>query len=180
MFDPLVPYQPSYPVYLRESHWKSMGLSEISRVTWQVWNTCSTPWKHGSWGQHGAHLGPTGPRWAPCWPHELCYLGRDRGCESQGCFSMSMSWRHPVAPSTQKPLQWRHNGRNGVSNHHPHDCLLNRLFKRRSKKIPKLRVTGLCAGNSPVTGEFPTQRTSNAENISIWWRNHDREHLPMV
>ena len=21
------------------------------------------------------HLGPTGPRWAPCWPHELCYLG---------------------------------------------------------------------------------------------------------
>ena len=28
-----------------------------------------------SWGQHGAHLGPTGPRWAPCWPHELCYLG---------------------------------------------------------------------------------------------------------
>ena len=24
---------------------------------------------------HGAHLGPTGPRWAPCWPHEPCYLG---------------------------------------------------------------------------------------------------------
>ena len=23
----------------------------------------------------GAHLGPTGPRWASCWPHELCYLG---------------------------------------------------------------------------------------------------------
>ena len=21
------------------------------------------------------HLGPTGPRWAPCWPHELCFLG---------------------------------------------------------------------------------------------------------
>ena len=34
-----------------------------------------TPWKQGSWGQHGAHLGPTGPRWAQCWPHELCYLG---------------------------------------------------------------------------------------------------------
>ena len=29
------------------------------------------PWQQGSWG----HLGPTGPRWAPCWPHELCYLG---------------------------------------------------------------------------------------------------------
>ena len=32
--------------------------------------------KQGSWGQHGAHLGPTGPRWAPSWPHELCYLGQ--------------------------------------------------------------------------------------------------------
>ena len=44
------------------------------------------------------------------------------------------------------PLQWRHNGRDSVSNHQPHDCLLNRLFRRRSKKTSKLRVTGLCAG----------------------------------
>ena len=29
----------------------------------------------GSWGQHGAHQGPVGPRWAPCWPHEPYYLG---------------------------------------------------------------------------------------------------------
>ena len=57
-----------------------------------------------------------------------------------------------------KTLQWRHNERDGVSNHQPYDCLLNRLFRRGSKKTSKLRVTGLCAGNSPVTGEFPTQR----------------------
>ena len=44
--------------------------------------------------------------------------------------------------------------------------------RRRSKKTSKLRVTGLCAGNSPVTGEFPAQRASNAENVSIWWRHH--------
>ena len=53
-------------------------------------------------------------------------------------------------------------------------CLLNHLFRRRSKKTSKLRVTGLCAGNSPVTGEFPTQRASNAENVSFWWRHHGR------
>ena len=53
------------------------------------------------------------------------------------------------------PLEWRHNGFDGVSNHQPHVCLLNRFFKRRSQKTSKLRVTGLCAGNSPVTGEFP-------------------------
>ena len=42
------------------------------------------------------------------------------------------------------------------------------------KKTSKLRVTGLCAGNSPGTGEFPAQMASNAENFSIWWRHHDR------
>ena len=45
----------------------------------------------------------------------------------------------------------------------------------RSKNISKLCVTGLCAGNSPVTGEFPAQRASNAENVSIWWRHHVAE-----
>ena len=70
-------------------------------------------------------------------------------------------------------LQWRHNGRQCVSNHQPHDCLLNRLFRARSKKTSKLRVTGLCVANSPGTGEFPTQMASNAENVSIWWRHHD-------
>ena len=43
-------------------------------------------------------------------------------------------------------LHWRHNGRDSVSNHQPHDCLLHRLFRRRSKKTSKLRVTGLSVG----------------------------------
>ena len=45
----------------------------------------------------------------------------------------------------------------------PDQCLLNGLFRRRSKKTSKLRVTGLCARNSPVTGEFLAQMASNAE-----------------
>ena len=75
------------------------------------------------------------------------------------------------------PLWWRNHGRDGVSNHKPHHCLLNRLFRRRSKKTSKLRVTGLCAGNWPGTGEFPGQMASNAENVSIWWRHHAVWHL---
>ena len=71
-----------------------------------------------------------------------------------------------------RALRWRHNGHSGVSNHRPHNCLLNRLVRRRSKKTSKLRVTGLCARNSPVTGEFPAQMASNAENVSIWLRHH--------
>ena len=76
-------------------------------------------------------------------------------------------------------LQWRHNGRDGVSNHQPHRCLLNRWFRRRSKKTSKLHVTGLCAGNSPVTYEVPAQRANNAKNISIWWRHHDAVMVPL-
>ena len=70
------------------------------------------------------------------------------------------------------PLKWRHNWHCSVSNHQPHDCLLNRLFRRRSRKTSKLCVTGLCAGNSPWTGEFPEQMASKAENVPIWWRHH--------
>ena len=70
----------------------------------------------------------------------------------------------------KKSLQWRHNERDGVSNHRRPDSLLNRLFRRKSKKIFKIHVTGLCEGNSPVTGDFHTQRASNAENVSMWGR----------
>ena len=73
---------------------------------------------------------------------------------------------------SESPLQWRHNGSDNVSNHKPHDCLLNRLFRRRSKKTSKLRVSGLCAVNSPGTGEFPAQMAIYAEKVSIWWRHH--------
>ena len=73
----------------------------------------------------------------------------------------------------RETLQWHHNGRDSVSNHQLHDCLLNRLVRRRSKKTSKLRVTGLWVGNSPGTSEFPAQMASYAGNVSIWWRHHE-------
>ena len=82
---------------------------------------------------------------------------KQHGCDERKC-------RHT--------LQWRHNGCDDMSIHRPHNCLLNRLFRQRWKKTSKLRVTGLCEGNSPVTSEFPAQRASNTENVSIWWRHH--------
>ena len=102
------------------------------------------------------------------------------------CLFMEMSDRHwshfstlgtiystnNFLQNTINPLRWRYNGRYSVSNHQPHDCLLNRLFRRRSKKTSTLPVTGLFEGNSPGTGESPAQMASNAENVSIWWRHH--------
>ena len=86
--------------------------------------------QRGSWR---LHVGPT-------WAQYVLLSG-----EAQ---ATSVMITLEVSPT----LQWRHNGRDSVSNHQPHDCLLNRLFRRKSKKTSKLRVTGLCAGNSSGTG----------------------------
>ena len=82
------------------------------------------------------------------------------------CYTVeACSYVYTVANCIVFGSQYRyHNEYDGVSNHQPRDCLLSGLFRRRSKKASKLRVTGLCAGNSPVTGEFPAQRASNASS----------------
>ena len=78
-------------------------------------------------------------------------------CLSGGQGPLTLHRYDPVAGLTasdmtvfiRRSLHWRHNDLDGVSNHQPHGCLLNRLFRRRSKKTSKLRVTGLFVGNSP-------------------------------
>ena len=68
-------------------------------------------------------------------------------------------------------LQWRHNERVCVPNHLT--IVYSTVYSsHRSKKTSELRVTGLSAGNSPVTGEIPAQMASYAENVSIWWRHN--------
>ena len=121
------------------------------------------------------------------WWHRRLMLPRKLSCWGlpvQPVMEISLKWhlrfsnrgenstRKLASETVGLPFLWRHNGRGSVSNHQPHDCLLNHLFRRRSKKTSKLRVTGLCAGNSPGTGEFPAQMASYAENVSIWWRHH--------
>ena len=70
--------------------------------------------------------------------------------------AMALMWRHwNVNHIKSQPLKktytlhWHHNDHDGVSNQQPHGCLLNRLFRRRSKKTSNLRDTGLCVRNSP-------------------------------
>ena len=69
-------------------------------------------------------------------------------------------------------LRCCHNEYDGVSNHQTHHCLLSRLFRRRSKKTPKLRVTGLCVGNSPVNSPHKglvTRKTCPFDDVIMWW-----------
>ena len=89
---------------------------------------------------------------SPDWPS--CHSSRDCYCSLVG--------------ESNTTSQWRHNERDGVWNHWRFDCLLKCLFRGRSKKISKHRVTGLCEGNPSVTGGFPSQRVSNAENVFIY------------
>ena len=136
------------------------------KITWRNWSV--------SW--------TLGTNWWN-WEFKKCNNFQSRKCIQNGAAILFKSqWIKPMSTLGQldlgitdvwHALQWRHNERDRVSNHQPHDCLLNRLFTRRSKKTSKPRVTGLCVGNSPGTGEFPAQMASNAENVSIWWRHHE-------
>ena len=67
------------------------------------------------------------------------------------------------------PLLWRHNGAN-ASQITSLSVVYSTVYSGANQR--KRRVTGLCAGNSPETVEFPAQMASNAENVSIWWRHH--------
>ena len=116
---------------------------------------------------------------AHIWSHDICDRLVHIGSTPVHCYIWQCAW--VLLP--MGTLQWRHNGHDIVSNHQPHDCLLNRLSRRRSKKTSKLRVTGLCAGNSPGTGEFPHKWPVARKmfsfddvimlychlNIALWW-----------
>ena len=71
--------------------------------------------------------------------------------------SYSVRWFH-----------WNHKGR-FLSVKMLHLCSVSTvwLFRCRSKKTLKLCLRGLCEGNPP------SQKGSNMENVSIWWRHHD-------
>ena len=79
------------------------------------------------------------------WFHPTCYngcnylstLGLKLNHVSYKCHGGYIVSRHFVGVA----IQWRHNERDGVSNHQPHDGLVNRLFRRRSNKASKLRAT---------------------------------------
>ena len=112
--------------------------------------------------------------------NDLCYRNlKSVPCKNVKANSiLSRNWFYVVICHAQPQsswtlsLQWRHKQRDGVSKYQPHDCLLKRWFRHRSKKTSKFGVTGLCEGNSPVAGELPAQKASNAKNVSIWWRHH--------
>ena len=68
-------------------------------------------------------------------------------------------------------LQWRHNERDGVSNHRRLDCLPNRLFRQIKENIEAPCHWHLW-GESTMIGGVPSQGAPLTENVAIWWRHH--------
>ena len=104
----------------------------------------------------GANMGPIWGRQDPGWPHELCFLGKYR-CKSLGIYiqyinhSLQCQWArwHLKSPASQLFTQ--------------------PFIQTQIRENIKAPCHWPLCGNSPVTGEFSTQRASNAENISLWW-----------
>ena len=65
-------------------------------------------------------------------------------------------------------LQWRHNAPNGVSNHQPTVVYPTVYSGADQTKHQSSASLVFVRG----TGEFPAQKTSNGEKVSIWWRHH--------
>ena len=119
------------------------------------------------WPMDSPHKGPVTRKMFPnSWRHRENLIQRlviltSAAIGADGFLSVLL--HASICVSVHSALQCRHNELDGVSNHQPLYCFLNRLSRGWSKKTSKLRVTGLCEGNSPVTGEFPAQTASNAQ-----------------
>ena len=179
---------PAILVPCEESHWcpaDSLHMGSAVRKThhWQddktlctKYNTLSITLQLGMtwyWTQHeGKMLKLFAPQYLTKGTPYFTLMGKPWGtpCET---FGEELPHTAPALRKASSSLQWRHNERDVVWNHWRPECVLNRPLRRGPKNTSKLRATGICEGNSPVTDEFPEQRASNAENVSIPWCHHD-------
>ena len=134
------------------------------------------------WPVNSPHKGPVTRKMFPFCDVIMVTLDRHSDCRQSR--ALLLTQRPGALAKFQLTLEWCHNKRDSVWYHRRFDCLPNRLFRRRSKKISKLRVTGLCEGNPAVTGGFPLQRASNAENFhfmtSSWYRSKYKGVLTLI
>ena len=133
-----------------------LSYSVDSKAPQELWNPLSkaVPGKfHGS-GRHSQCI--CAQDWANFQVSGMANCYNFRHCNGLTSTSVDLSSiRHCHIQLRAISIQWHHNEPDGISNHWRLHCLLTFWFRHRSKKISKLRVTGLRAGNSPMTGEFP-------------------------
>ena len=103
------------------------------------------------------------PRWRHMAPWYLANIVSEKRC---------VIWSHleNAIRKIYATLRWRHNGRDGVTSLAiVYSTVYWGADQRKHQSFPSLAFLR----GSPVTGEFPAQMASHAENIFIWWRHHD-------
>ena len=136
----------------------------IFRISKEIWKSCTQPSMYPSWlhtsGYPSAILKSNLVKscllsffpiiWKFCKEHVS-----DARFENDWTTEMDIMdkfWDLSLIWVSEKSLQWHHNEWDGVSNHQPHDCLFNHLFKAQSKEnIQALR-------HWPLWGEFTGDR----------------------
>ena len=159
----------SYPGYFREPHWKSMGLPEISRVTWQVWV--------GDSGFPSGHLQPPRRR-NPTMQEGLINIKSILVYEMAWC-SRSTKLSNPTLPEFYNAI-WHHITLTSWWPRWRLKSPASRLFTQAFIQTQiKENIKAPChwplCGEFTGTSEFPAQRASYAENVSIWWRHHENK-----
>ena len=127
--------------------------------------------------------------------HGRWELAKYHGTSRVNASGLAVKFRHRSRLDLYHNLQWISaycDWRGNLERHkvwfHYNDVIMNTISSQitspaivyqtvrsgpdQRKHQSSIRVTGLCAGNSPGTGEFPIQMASNAANVSIWWRHH--------
>ena len=79
-------------------------------------------------------------------------------------------------------LLWHYNGRGSIWNHQPHDCLLNLLFRRTSKKIQSSASLAFVWGShrGPVNSphKWPvTQKMFPFDDVIMWCAFFSCDHI---
>ena len=69
-------------------------------------------------------------------------------------------------------LEWRHSGRDGVSNHQSHDCSLNRFFRRRSRKHQSSTSLAFVRGFHRWPVNSPRKGPVTRKMLPLLWRHH--------
>ena len=121
-----------FHIVLRCSSSSCPTIPRLSTSQWPMHWSTTAQLEHISWWRH--QMDTFSALLALCWPSCIMSYGITRP-----------QWVKQN-PQLSVALQWRYNERGGLSNHRRLECLLNRLFKPKSKKTSKLRVTGLVVG----------------------------------
>ena len=160
------------------------------RAMWMATFRYGIPWQQGLWGQHGAYLGPKGPRWAPCWPHEPCYLGSSSDTLTLAYLFAKQShasrfkvqnlvsveyFTMPIMAKITTPVNYKCNNIGHVASVYVRWKLFNIVYRLQSNSVRTIISIHLQANTQSYEKE--SSRTVSADIMSYMTDRHTRRGI---